>query len=107
MNEQALLATVGSVLLVYCAVVGTACVYVHSRVDWRSTQMGRHVMWFMLALALTYDLGVVRIFFGDSDWFSLLRLVVFIALPVVTTQRLWLLIKAQRDTRKERRDDFA
>lgn len=96
MTEAQVLSFVGSILLTYCAAVGTASVYVHSRVDWRATQMGRHVMYYMAAITLTLDLGVIRFLFGDSPWFQALRTVVFLGIPVVMTQRLYLLIRAQR-----------
>ena len=43
------------------------------------------------------DLGVIRIVFGDSPWFQLVRLLVFVGVPLVMAQRLWLQVKAQRD----------
>lgn len=96
MDEARLLYVVGSWLLTYCAVVGTASVIVHARVDWRATTLGKHLMYYMAAMAATLDLGIIRFAFGDSAWFQVLRTVVFVAVPVVMTQRLWLLLKAQR-----------
>ena len=101
MTEQQVLYTVGSVLLSYCAVVGTASVYVHSRVDWRASPIGKHLMYYMAAMALTLDLGVIRFIFGDSNWFQVLRTVVFIGIPVVMTQRLILLWRAQHPKQPE------
>lgn len=96
MNEQELLYTVGSVFLSYAAVVGTASVVAHSRVNWRASAMGRHLMFYMAVMAATLDLGVIRFIFGDSHWFQVLRTAVFIGVPIVMTQRLILQIKARR-----------
>lgn len=104
MSEQQVLTTVGTALVAYCALVGTASVLVHLRVNWRDSIMGRHLFWYMAVLAVTLDLAVIRAFFGDSDWFALLRLAVFIGLPIVMTQRLILQIKAQHDARKKEND---
>lgn len=91
-----LLQTAGSVLIHWAALVGTLSVIAHSRVQWWKTTMGVHLMIYMAAMALVLDLSVIRIHFGDSPWFAALRLLVFIAVPIAMTQRLWLQIKAQR-----------
>jgi len=79
--------------------VGTASVVLHLRVPWWRSEMGRHLLYYMAVMALVLDLGVIRIVFGDSWWFALLRLITFIGVPAVMTQRLWLQIKAQRASR--------
>lgn len=96
---QGLLRTVGNGLFVWAAVAGTASVLVHARVPWRRTEMGRHLMAYMGVMAATLDLGIVKLVFGDSAAFQLLRLAVFVGIPLAMTQRLWLQIKAQRTTR--------
>lgn len=97
---------IGNALITWAAVVGTASVVVHARVRWRETQVGVHLMAYMAAFALVLDLSVIRLLLGDSDWFQMLRLAVFVAVPVAMTQRLWLQIRAQRwpvcDTPPER-----
>ena len=87
---------IGNGLIVWAALVGTASVVVHSRVDWRGTVMGVHLMYYMTVMAAVLVLSCIRIFFGDTWWFALLRLIVFIGVPLVMTQRLWLQVKAQR-----------
>jgi hypothetical protein len=95
-EAQSALHTVGSVLIILAAAIGTASVVVHARVPWWRSQMGRHLMAYMLVIALVLDLSVVRLIVGDSWWFALLRLLVFTGIPLVLAWRLWLQIKAQR-----------
>lgn len=92
---------IANCLLISAAVVCTASVVLHLRVTWWRSEMGRHLLAYMGVMALTLDLGVVRIFFGDSSWFQLVRLIVFVGVPLVMTQRLWLQIKAQRESSAE------
>jgi len=89
---------IGNGLIVWAALVGTASVVVHSRVDWRSTVMGAHLMYYMTVMAAVLVLSCIRIFFGDTWWFALLRLIVFVGVPLVMTQRLILQVKARRQT---------
>lgn len=93
---------IGNGLLISAAVVCTASVVLHLRVPWWRSEMGRHLLAYMGVMALTLDLGVIRIVFGDSPWFQLVRLLVFVGVPLVMAQRLWLQVKAQRDTSARR-----
>lgn len=88
----------GNTLLICAALICTASVVLHARVPWRRSEFGRHLMIYMGTMALTLDLGVIRIFVGDTWWFALIRLVVFVGVPLAFAQRLWLQIKAQRET---------
>lgn len=104
--EQTLLNFIGSLLLTWAGLVGTASVIVHSRVKWRASPMGRHLMAYMAVVALVLDLGIVRfITGGDTWWFALLRTAVFAGVPVVMTQRLVLQMKAQRGAAKQTKKD--
>lgn len=94
--EQGFLQLLGNGLLVWAALVGTASVVVHLRVFDRTMPMSRHLLLYMAAIAAVLDLGVVRLIVGDSWGFLLLRLVVFVGVPVLMTQRLYLQIQAQR-----------
>lgn len=89
----------GNILLHWAAVVGVASVVVHSRVDWRDSIMGRHLMAYMSVVAAVLVLSCIRIWTGDAWWFALLRLLVFLGVPLVMTQRLILQIRAQRAAR--------
>lgn len=95
-----LLTLIGSALLVITALVATASVLVHARVDWRATTMGRHLMLYMSVIAAVFDLSVVRLVLGDSPWFTTLQLVVFVGVPVAMIQRLYLQVQAQRAERE-------
>lgn len=98
-QSQELFREIGNGLLMCAALVCTASVVMHARVPWWRSEMGRHLMAYMGVMAATLDLGVIRSFFGDTWWFSLLRLIVFCGVPCVMAQRLWLQIKAQRAAR--------
>lgn len=100
-RSQAIFQVLGNGFLVWAALVATASVAAHLRVPWWATPMGRHLMAYMFVMALVLDLGVVKLIIGDSAWFQLLRLVVFVGVPVVMTWRLWVQIQAQRTTRTE------
>ena len=95
MTEQDILHVVGTVLIHWAAAVGVASVWVHTRVRWFDSEMGRHLMSYMAVIAAMLVLSCIVNDIGDSWWFQLLRLVVFIGVPLVMTQRLWLQIKAQ------------
>lgn len=89
----------GNVLVVGATIVGAVSVYLHARVDWRASQMGRHLMFYMGAIESVFLLSCARLLIGDSWQFALLRLFVFALVPLAMTQRMWLQIKAQRGTR--------
>lgn len=83
----------GDVLVCYCAVIGLASVMVHAgvRPRWWTNLWGTHLMVYMVALAGTFVLAAIRIGAGaslDTPWFAVLRLVVFLLVPVAMTQRL-------------------
>lgn len=101
MDAQALLRIAGNVLIHWAALVGVASVIVHSRVRWWDSPMGRHLMAYMGVIAAVLVLSVIRIHIGDSWWFALLRLLVFVGVPIAMTQRLWLQIQAQRAERSQ------
>jgi len=94
-NPQ-LLTWIGNAALCWAAAVGVASVIVFSRVRWWSTAIGTHLMAYQSVIAAVLVLGVIRLALGDTWWFSLLRLIVFLCVPIVMTQRLVLLIRAQR-----------
>ena len=89
----------GTVLLHWAALVGVASVVVHLRVFDRHSVMSVHILGYMSAISAVLVLACIANDIGDSGWFQLLRFVVFIAVPVLMTQRLYLLVKAQRTSR--------
>lgn len=88
---------IGNVLIIITALGATLSVMVYARVPWSHLPMGRHLMCYMVVIAAVLDLSVLRIMFGDSPEFQLVRLVVFVGMPVVVWWRLVLLVLAQRD----------
>lgn len=100
-QSQEWLRLAGNALLICAALICTTSVILHARVPWRRSEFGRHLMIYMGTMALTLDLSVIRIFVGDTWWFALLRLFVFAAVPLAFAQRLWLQIKAQRETNQQ------
>lgn len=110
MPIQTIFHDIGTVLIHWAALVATASVVVHTRVRWRETAMGRHLMAYMTAMAVVLVLSCIAndtmppapvvTTSSGSLWFQLLRLVTFVAVPAVMTQRLWLQIKIQRSVRR-------
>lgn len=83
-------------LMSWGVTVGIMSIVLHSRVDWRATEVGRHLMFYMGVLPTVLALSLFRILFAwSSDWFLLLNLGVFALVPLAMTQRLWLQWKAQ------------
>lgn len=83
----------GNALVIYCALIGTASVVVHSGVKprWWTNTWGRHLMVYMAALAGTFLLAAGRLIAGaslDTPWYAALRFAVFVAVPVAMTWRL-------------------
>lgn len=95
---------IGNALIFWAALVGTASVIVHARVDWRRTPMGRHLMIYMAVIAAVLVLSAGKIIFGDSVAFQFARLLVFAGIPIVMTQRLMIQLKAQRQDRRNGKD---
>lgn len=100
-QSQEIFRWIGNGLIAWAALVATASVVAHLRVFDRRSVMSRHLLGYMTALAVVLVLACIRIFFGDTWWFALLRMVTFVAVPVFMTQRLYLQIKAQRADRDE------
>lgn len=97
MHQAAVLRIVGNVLLHWAAAVAVLSVVLHARVPWWRSEMGRHLMIYMAAMAIVLTLSCIRVdISGDTWWFALLRLATFTAVPIAMTQRAWLQIKAQR-----------
>lgn len=97
---------IGNALILFSLVPALAfCVLYHLRVDWRRSEMSRHVMAFMALITTLLLVGAARQIAGDATWFKALRLAVLACLPYVLVRRLWLLIKAQTEVRRERQEE--
>lgn len=95
----------GSVEIILCAVLATACVLVYGIFHrWWRFPGGRHIFSFMAALAVTFDLAVIRFVMGDSVTFQLIRLAAFTLLPWVLAWRLLILVNAVIAERRQRKE---
>lgn len=96
MNRE-LLINIYTILVLWGAVIGIMSVILHSRVPWRATEMGRHLMFYMGIIAAVFVGTAIRIIFTwNQDWFFTLNLLIFAGVPMAMTQRLWLQWKAQQ-----------
>lgn len=92
----------GNVLIYLSAIPAVLFVYFYHRTArWWVSEMGCHLMSFMAVEAAVLVLSSIRITFGDSPPFQLLRLVVFLGVPFVLWWRLKLLIFSQLRRPKE------
>jgi cytochrome bd-type quinol oxidase subunit 2 len=67
---------------------------------WRKTEVGRHLMAFVLAPAAVLLLSLIRVLFGanlDTLWFVVLRMIAFTFVPLVYAQRIWIFLKTQKE----------
>ena len=93
---------VGNGLILACALIGIASVVVHAQAPWRGSVMGRHLMVYFVITTAILCLSAIRIFIGsDAEWFAMLRLGVFLFLPIIMGQRLVIQVKAHRMDREE------
>ena len=87
----------GNGLILVSALIGIASVAVHTQAPWRKSVMGRHLMVYFIITTVILVLSAIKSFLSvDPEWFSTLRLLVFILLPIAMTHRLILQIKAHR-----------
>lgn len=86
--------TVGNVLLVVAVIPAVVSPIVYSRVTWWRSRWGIHLMSYMLAIAFVLLLGVVRIFFHDTNWFEGLRAFSYVLLVAVLWWRMFFIIQA-------------
>jgi len=100
-ESQAVLNLIGTGFIYWGALVGVASVVVHLRVFDRHSTMSVHLLCYMGAVAAVLLLSAIRNLTGDSGWFQLLRLFVFMLVPVFMSQRLYLQIQAQRQPRTD------
>jgi hypothetical protein len=94
---------IGNVLLFITAALCSACALTYGWTTWggwRDSEVGRHLMSFMISEAAILDLGVVRVAadaagWPDPSWFRALRVVVFVSLPIVAAWRLSIILRAR------------
>lgn len=88
---------IGDTLLILAAAPANGAVATFSLVRWRASRWGRHMMGYMVAVALVFDLGILRIVFGDRPWFSWVRAVAYALLLCMMTWRFLILNQARRE----------
>lgn len=67
---------------------------------WKHTELGRHLMAFVLAPASVLLLALIRAIFGadlDTLWFVILRMLAFTSVPLVYAQRIIIFLKTQKE----------
>lgn len=85
------------VLALYTTTVAWASVAVHAATRWKETQVGRHLMAYMLGLAVTFTgltIGVVARY-DLPPWAEYVRAGLYLSAPIVVTWRLVLQIQAR------------
>jgi hypothetical protein len=94
---------IGNGLLIATCLLATAYAIVyHFTARWWETEFGRSLMSLKIAIALVTGLAIPRILTGANPaWYGMLRIVVFVAVPLTLAWRLAVLIKIQRQARKE------
>lgn len=79
---------------------GSFCLLFHVLADWRSTEMGRHVMSFMATCTVILLYSWISFAFEIPMWVrSWVRLVLFGILLYVVWRRVWILIRIQKEAR--------
>jgi FtsH-binding integral membrane protein len=89
-----LLGTIGVFISAACSTAGFIGFTALARF-WRS-RGGWHVFWYMLVLTWVLDLAVVRVLFGEADWFAWLRAgSLTVGMPLVLAWRAWIIFDLQ------------
>lgn len=93
----------GLLILTFLLAAAYAIVY-HFTARWWESEFGRSLMSLKIAIAVVTGLALPRILFdSDQAWYQALRVIVFVAVPLTLAWRLAVLIKIQRQARKEDR----
>lgn len=89
---------VGNVLLVLSALPATLAFLVYGLgVTWWRSRWGKHLVGYMFAVALTLDLGVIRLFYLETPWFDWARVAAYVLVVVALWWRLLFVIQAWRE----------
>jgi chromate transport protein ChrA len=67
-----------------------------TRSRWRESSLGRHMLYFMVALALVLVFRVIGSFLPGVTWLAYVRLVTYALLVLVIWQRVYLLVRSLR-----------
>lgn len=93
--EAARLATGVLGVLMLIGVVVFIVIY-RARARWRESSLGRHMMYFMVALAGVLVVRTLRYFWPDILWLVYVGLVTYALLVLVIWQRVYLLVRSLR-----------
>lgn len=94
----------GTILIHWAALAACVSVYLHTRTNWWLSPMGRHLMSYQVVVAMVLVLWAFSLdasSLAGTVWLAVIRLVVFVGVPVVLTQRVWMQWKAQREVKRE------
>lgn len=102
-----------TVLNLYLGVVAvTACAltwysaYLHNLTPWRDTPVGRHLLWFTVALGVTFTALTLGLFIHDKPlWFDVIRAALYTSTPVVVAWRVALQLQARRHPLAPKREE--
>src|SRR3954452_844782 len=88
-SGRTMVTLVGNILLILSTIPAVMSVVVYTRVDWKASHLGRHVMSYMVVIAAVLVLSVIRIFGFDSWWFEWIRVGTYAGIPVVLWWRFF------------------
>lgn len=104
--DDEVLRQIGNVLIIYTFVASIGfCVAYHFMARWWETSFGMSLMIYQISMSAVLGLSTLRLITDNGEGWAMIRLLVFIGVPVALTWRLAVLIKLQRDKRRERRGD--
>ena len=91
MTTQAFMAYYGDILVTAAAAIATGSVILHAMNPWAESHMGKHLMAYLLSLAVLFDLVFIdNVLLDRPDplWFDLLTLFAYTFVPITMGWRL-------------------
>jgi hypothetical protein len=68
----------------------------YSLSQWRGSALGRHMLYFMVALALVLIIRTISFYWPGLAWLSYVRIFTYSLLTLAIWQRVYLLVRALR-----------
>lgn len=93
--QAARLATGVLGILMLLGVIVFIVIY-RAKARWRESSLGRHMMYFMISLALVLVVRTVRYYWIDVTWLVYVGLFTYALLVLVIWQRVYLLVRSLR-----------
>lgn len=101
MNEELVRWTTGVLsILMLSGIIAFIVLYV-SRANWKATPVGRHLLYFMVALAAVLVIRFFRSFWPEVVWLMWVQVATFASLVAVVWQRVFLLVRSLRASEEE------